>query len=317
MLFFYYGEDSFRAKQKIEAIVEKFAAQVDPSRHNIEVLDGENIAPADFFRAVSTIGFLAEKKLIVIKNLLKNKKLADWQEALVHFLDKQKDTAQENYLIFWQTDKPDARLKLFKRLGKFKYREEFTPLTATKLPAWIRQQASRYQKKISANAVRLLINYVGNDLWQMYQEIHKLAHYSDQPEIEEGAVRDLVQAKVDDNVFALIDALGHKDKALALKLIEDQLNSGVNHQYILTMIARQFRLMIKTKALEKQINSAPSLAQTLRVHPLVAEKTLVQSRHYDHEQLKKIYAHLLDLDDKFKTTAHQEKILFAQMVNQL
>ncbi len=317
MLFFYYGEDSFRAKQKIDAIVNKFAAQIDPARHNIEILDGENLDPEDFFRAVSTMGFLAEKKLIILKDLLKNKKLADWQEALLDFLDKQKDLPSENYIIFWQTDKPDARLKIFKRLSKFKYREEFAPLTNTKLPAWIRQQADQYQKKITDNAIKLLINYVGNDLWQLHQEIHKLAHYGDQPEIAEEAVRELVQAKIDDNIFALIDALGHKDRALALKLIEDQLNSGVNHQYILTMIVRQFRLIIKTKALQKQISGAAALAQALQVHPLVAEKILTQSRHYDQEQLKNIYAHLLELDDQFKTSAHQEKILLAQMVNEL
>ncbi|PWB38843.1 MAG: DNA polymerase III subunit delta [Parcubacteria group bacterium] len=317
MLFFYYGEDSFRAKQKIDAIAEKFAEQVDPSRHNIELLDGETIGPEDFFRCVSTIGFLASKKLIIIKNLLANKKLGEWQDVLLNFLDKQKDTAEENYIIFWETSRPDARLKMFKRLRQFKYCEEFMLLGATKLPAWIRQQAGNYNKKISEGALKLLINYVGNDLWQLHQEIHKLANYTAEAEIDETAVQNLVQAKVDDNIFALIDALGHKDKALALKLIEDKLNSGVNHQYILTMIVRQFRLIIKTKALEKQISQASTLAQTLKVHPLVAEKILTQSRYYNIEELKKIYEQLLNLDDCFKTSGHQEKILFAQMINQL
>ena len=53
MLFFYYGQDSFRANQKVEAIKNKFKEKVDPGGHNIQHLDGETIGPDDFFQAVS------------------------------------------------------------------------------------------------------------------------------------------------------------------------------------------------------------------------------------------------------------------------
>ena len=69
MLFFYYGQDSFRANQKVRAIKNKFKEKVDPSGHNVQHLDGELISPDDFFQAVSVMGFLADKKLIIIKNI--------------------------------------------------------------------------------------------------------------------------------------------------------------------------------------------------------------------------------------------------------
>jgi len=317
MIFFYYGEDSFRAKEKIDSLIEKFVREVDKNSYNIERLDGENLDSEDFFRTVSALGFLADKKMVVIKNLLANKKLKGWQEALLAFLEKQKDSLEENYLIFWQTDKPDARGKVFKKLSQFKYSEEFAPLRFQQLPVWIKGKLASYQKEISEAALRLLINYVGSDLWQMSQEIHKLAHYSKKSTIEEMDVKEIVQAKVDDNVFSLIDALGRRDRALALKLMEEKLNSGTNHQYLLTMIVRQFRLMIKTKALGEQAKNPAGLAKTLKIHPLTAEKILMQSQNYELAQIKKIYAKLLDLDEKFKTSAGQEKILLTKMINEL
>lgn len=316
MIFFYYGEDSFRAKQKIDSLLKPFSPE-DKNRYDLEKLEGENIGAEDFFRTVSAQGFLTDQKIVVIKNLLANKKLKDWQEALLSFLDRQKDDDQENYLIFWETAKPDARGKIFKKLSQFKHCEEFAPLRFSQLPTWIGAEAAYYQKSISEAAVKLLINYVGQDLWQMSQEIHKLSQSTKKSEIEEDDVRDLVQAKVDDKVFALIDALGHRNRALALKLMEDKINSGVHHQYLLTMIIRQFRLMIKTKAMGEATRHPAGLAQTLRIHPLTAEKTIAQSQNYSLEQMKKIYAKLLELDEKFKSSAGQEKVLLTKVIYEL
>ncbi|PIR06770.1 MAG: DNA polymerase III subunit delta [Candidatus Komeilibacteria bacterium CG11_big_fil_rev_8_21_14_0_20_36_20] len=314
MIFFYYGENSFLAHQKIEAIVKKFQTEIDPNRQNVQQLDGEDISADDFFQAVRAAGFLATKKLVIIKNIFNNKNISAWQNSLLDFLKKQKDDQDENYIIFWQTNKPDNRLKLYKILKKFKFTEEFNPLTPQQLSAWIKKQVTAKKKSIDDQAVNLLLSYVGDNLWQLNQEVNKLIHFAKQT-ISENEIKAIVQAKIDDNIFNLIDALGNKNKALSLKLIEAQLNSGTSPQYVLNMIIRQFRLLIKVKHLEQKYPSA--LAQALKLPNWIAEKTLNQSKLYTPQQLKKIYRQLFFLDEKFKTTSGQEKILFAQMINGL
>ena len=162
----------------------------------------------------------------------------------------------------------------------------------------------------------LLIAYVGNNLWQMHQEINKLSNFAS-GEIGAKEVKELVQAKIDDNIFNLIDALGNKDKSLALRLMEEKINSGVNHQYILTMIIRQYRLIIKTKALGDKAKNYFALMQVLKIPKIVAEKTYVQSKLYTLPQLKIIYKYLLYIDEKFKSSTNQERVLFAKMINDL
>lgn len=316
MLFFYYGNNSYLAQQKIQAITEKFKSQIDQAGQNVEHLDGENMTDEDFFRSVSVMGFLADKKLIIIKNIFDNKKLSSWQDALIDYLKKQKDTTEENYIIFFQPGSVDARTKLYKTLSKIKFSEEFKDLSAKQLMTWVKKQAKKFDKEITNQATDLLINYVGNDLWQLSNEIAKLANYS-KNEITDTDVREVVQAKTDESIFSLVDALGQKDKAQALKLIEEKIDKGVNHQYILTMIIRQFRMIIKAKALENKISSPGHLSSMLKIHPLVASKTLAQSKIYTMDQLKAIYSKLLYLDEKFKSTQNQEKILFAKMINDL
>lgn len=316
MIFFYHGEDSFRAGQKIEAIVNKFREKIDPGGHNIQHLDGQEIKADDFFQAVSVMGFLADKKLIIVKNIFDNKKLKDFQDALIDFLKKQKDTPEENYIVFWQAGKADSRTKLYKTLNKFKFAEEFNKLSANELNKWISGQIKKAGKSVKPSALNLLVNYVGNDLWQLNQEIAKLTNYVES-EITDDDIKTLVQAKIDDNIFTLIDALGNKDKSLALKLVEEKLNAGVNSQYILTMIIRQFRLIIQTKSLSKQATHSGAIAQALKLPNMIADKILKQSQKYEMDQLKKIYKELMELDEKLKTTSQQDKILFTQMINNL
>lgn len=316
MIFFYYGENSWLARQKIRAIKKKFQTEIDKSGHNILNIDGENIGANDFFEAVSTGGFLASKKLIVVKNIFDNKKLKLWQDALLNFLSQQKDSPEENYVIFWQTEKPDVRTKLYKALKKFRFVEEFKNYNNNELVTWLKKQAQARNKKIDTETANLLISYVGSDLWPLSQEIEKLINFcSDNITSED--VKNIVVAKIDDNIFALVDALGQQNKALALKLLEDKFDNGTNAQYILSMVVRQYRLLIKAKALSKQANYAGALAQALKLSPWLAEKAFTQSQLYSMEQLKIIYSELLELDQQLKSSGASDKLLFTKLVNNL
>lgn len=316
MLFFYYGQDSFRSYQKVEAIKNKFKEKIDPSGHSIEILDGENLIPDDFFRAVSVMGFLSDKKLIIIKNIFDNKNLKNWQDQLLKFLNGQKDTPEENYIIFFQNNKPDTRLKLYKKLSSLKFNEEFDLLSPNQLKKWAQKQFEKKSKNINESTLDLLIAYVGNNLWQLNHEINKLINFSAK-DVSPEDIKILVQAKVDENIFNLVDALGNKDKSLALKLIEEKIDNGMSSQYILTMIIRQYRLLIKTKSLGSKAKNYFALMQVLKIPKFIAQKTYEQSQLYTLAQLKKIYKYLLYLDEKLKTTSGQEKILFTKMINEL
>ena len=62
MIFFFYGEDSFRAQQKIKNIRDKFKAKVGGDGYNIEYLDGDLLTIAEFFKSIRSGGFLVTKK---------------------------------------------------------------------------------------------------------------------------------------------------------------------------------------------------------------------------------------------------------------
>ena len=108
-----------------------------------------------------------------------------------------------------------------------------------------------------------------------------------------------------------------KDKKRALSLIENQLNSGVAIQYIMTMIIRQFRLILKIKSFsENKVTQDWAIAQTLKLPNFVIKKILRQSNLFKLKELKKIYQQLLLIDEKIKIYTGKEKILLLKMINE-
>ena len=316
MIFFFYGEDSFRAQQKIKNIWDKFKAKVGGDGYNIDYLDGNLLTIADFFKSVKSCGFLVTKKLIIIRDIFDNKKLKNIQDEIIKFLKTQKDDPEENYLIFWQTGKTDARSKLYKALKKFKFTEEFNILSTPKLISWLKKEVANHKRSITKKALNLLLICVGNNLWQLHQEINKLVNFC-KKEIKVEDVKKLVHAKTDNNIFNLVDAIGNKNKKLALNLIEKQLDNGVAIQYIITMIVRQFRLILKIKSFsENKITQDWAIAQTLKLPNFVAKKILIQSNLFTLIELKKIYQQLLLIDEKIKIYTGKEKILLLKMINE-
>jgi len=299
MLILLYGEDTFRSKEKLKKLKAKFAQQ-DSSGMNLQEINGKRAELADIKKAVQSVPFLGDKRLVIIEKLLAegNKDLLSKIAELI-----KEGLPASSAVIFWEEGKPDKRTKLFKLLNKQGQTEELTPLSGTTLNKWITDHVTAAQGKINSEATNKLAAYVGTDLWQMSQEIDKLVSYKGEgKEIEAEDVDTLVKAKLDTNIFSFIDAIGYQDKTKALKLLHDQLASGEHALYLLTMITYQFRNLLVVKELLENGTNPYQISKEAKMHPFVAKKTTEQAANFDFSELRAIYKKLLDLDTALKTS---------------
>ncbi len=323
MIIFLYGEDTYRSSQKLKEIKDKFVKEVDSSGMNLSVLDGAKLKFEEFNRQVKASPFLARKRMVVIKNLISENKSKEIQKETVDLLNQEsKNEEQANILVFWEeTAHPKTKSKnaLWDRLIKEKFAQEFSPLSAGQLNNWIIKEVEKNKAQIEKNAVTLLAAIVGNDLWQLHNEIEKLINFCPQFLITTKEVEKLVKAKFDDDIFKLVDSLGNRDKKQALKLISDQLNLGSNEMYLFSMLIRQFRILLLIKNLTQENSQVTKdkIAKELKIHPFVAQKALWQTKNFTFEQLKIIYNMLLDIDFKIKTGSAKPKLLFDLLVAQI
>ena len=323
MIIFLYGEDTYRSSQKLNQIKDKFIKEVDSTSMNLTALDGAKLKFEEFNQQVKASPFLARKRMIIIKNLISENKSKEIQKEVVELLNQTEQNAKdENILVFWEStdhSKSKSKSALWARLAKEKLAEEFKLLTPIQLNNWGKKEIEIQGGKIDNQAIAFLAATVGNDLWQMANEITKLTNFCQAKPITITDIENLVKAKFDDNIFNLVDALGTKNKKLALKLMSDQFNLEADEMYLLSMLIRQFRILLEIKDL---INERPKItkdliAKELQIHPFVAQKALWQVKNFTFDKLKQIYQMLSDLDIKLKTSQAKPKVLFDLFIAQM
>ena len=316
MIFFLYGQDTFRSHEKLKGIKERFFTKVDPSEVNYAVLDGDSLSFDEFRQKVFTGSFFSSKRMVIIKNLLAENKNEDTIKNLSK-LTKKGDKEFENVILIFLEDaiKEDLGKNkltggLFRLLLKNKYTQEFKPLSRTQLASWISDRVKQHKKTIEKDAITLLISLVGNDLWQMNNEIAKLSSYISNNQITMSDIHSMVKGKIDNNIFNLIDAVSMKNKKLALRLILDQLNSGINAIYLHTMITRHYRILIQVKSLLAEEKNERQILKKLNYHPYVISKAISQLKYYTMDELKLIYNQLFEMDIALKTSGKKPAMLF-------
>ena len=310
MIFFIFGTDHYQAAEKLKELKAGFNQKRDKAGLNVVNLNGEELTPNQLQQEALTVPFLGEKKIIIIKNALANKKIGS---ELVDFL-KSNEKKIDNiicFVDFIEADKVKVDRKnklsltgaLFKYLSTGEYVWEFNLMPSQNLTNWLNRYLAQKSIKIEPAAITELIIRVGNDLFQMVAEVDKLVALKNREKILAVDIKNNVNYKFDDNIFNLVDSLGNKNKRLALKLMSDQLNFGSHPLMILSMIIRQFKIILKTK-------DGGTSALKLKLHPFVFNKAKIQSRNFTKEQLIRIINKLLNLEKRLKSGEKNPELFF-------
>ncbi len=320
MLIYIYGEDTFSSRHYLQQQVERFKKERDPQGMNVVILDGQKETSGRLWSEITAAPFLAEKRLIVIQNLLSNKDT----DTLESFIDgvKENKLPEKNVIIFWQGEqigKTKIAQELQKLLAKEKWAKEFTSLAGASMASWIKTEITSRGGSINMQALNYLAQNTGGDMWYANSLVDQLVAYSNKKEISLGDVQLFLEEKADDNIFNMVDAIVVGNRKLAFKLIEDQRRLGQEDGYLFSMIVRQFRILISMRDLfnrEENISS-DTMAKALELHPFVVKKSLPLIKRYSLDKLKDIYKQLLDLDIKTKTGLADQSWLIDLFVGKL
>lgn len=301
MIIFLYGADTFRSHRLLQEMKKKFINDTDKDGNSLSWLDGQKITLKELAAKINTGSLFVKKRLIIIENIFKNKKTKIFSE-LSDYL-KKLNTPDDNIIIFIDEEiggknnilKADAK-KLFTLLAKQKFVQEFKALTNQQLLAFIKKEAALYNKEFLTKSAELLITYSGDDLWLIANEIKKLSFYSPTSIITEQDVKELCVGAINENIFALTDALSAKNKNLALQLLEEQYASGLNDEYLIAMLIRQFKILLQIRSAIDNNLSPSAYAKKIKLHPYVIKKGLIQAKNFNAETLKNILNRLIYLD---------------------
>jgi DNA polymerase-3 subunit delta len=294
MIIFLYGPDTFRSRQKLNEIIEYYK-KIHKSGLSLKYFDFEKDNFEDFRDALKSSSMFREKKLLILKNLFSN------QKAENDFLKNLKEISKSKEIILIYEKEIDEKSPLAKELKKEAKFQKFELLEGERLKNWVKREFQKYQVKISNEAIEMLINYVGSDLWQMENEIKKLVNFCDKKEIKTKDIELLVKPKIETDIFKTIDAIAAKNKKRALFLIKEHLQVGDSPTYLLAMINFQFRNLLVIRDLIERGKSLTDILRELDLHPFLIKKIYFLAKKFSLEDLKKIYQKIFEVDLNIKT----------------
>ncbi len=177
---------------------------------------------------------------------------------------------------------------------------------AKALPGWIQRQARDKQIAIDGRAVQQLANFVGPNLRQLDNELDKLAVYAAGRPIQSDDVMLLVSDASEAMIWDLTDALSRRNARQAMLSLHSLRRAEAHPLYLLTMIARQYRIILKVKEAMADGRSRPNeqeIAARVGEKPYPVKKAMQQAQAYSLDDLDAIMARLLEADFAMKTGA--------------
>ena len=278
---------------------------------DISELDGDmNFARfagvATDIKAVSesaqTMPFFADRRVIVLDGTEWFKKSND---EVVKFLTEIPETG---CVIFTETA-VDKRSNTYKAVDKVGHAADFEELSEADVQKWICREVDRNNLKITVGAVHALIEATGPDLTALHNELEKLYAYCMEKEaIERSDVEALAHVRATDRIFDMIEFMATKRKSDALKLYYDLLELRESPLRILSMLQKQFRLLVAVKDLKSRGLNKNQIADRLQIKPFIADKCIGQAGHFSMEELKKALKDAAEFENAVKTGGMLERM---------
>ncbi len=313
MVYLFHGDDRVACE---EALAELRRETLSPEAADLGFtrLDGAELSLASLVEHCQALPFLSPRRVVLVEGLAG--RLERKESELLHGLsDYLPRLAPTTVLILRESRALPADhplVALVKQVGEVR---EFAPPRERELPAWIARRVRREGAEITPAACELLAAAVGDDTGVLLREIEKLVTYvGPQGKIDERLVAELASEARLSDIFALVDALGHRRRARAFVELHRLLRSGEHPLGILAMVARQFRLLGQVKGLPPGIRSPDEVARILRVPRFVAERLLEQSRLFRQEELQRIYERLVEADWAIKTGQREGEVALELLV---
>ena len=307
-LYLFQGQETFLIEECLEQMKQSLI-QAESADFNFDKFSGKDLEVTDVLDQAQTIPFLSKWRLIIVTDI--HELPTDAQKQMIPYFSNPNPST----CLVMTTIKLDNRTKFAQVLKQYGEIIQFWKLFDKDLPHWISRRAKHYGCRMSVQTAAYLLEFVGNDLRQLDNELKKVIAYTNSKELTSNAVQQVVGDIREHDIFELVDALSAGNIIEALRILNQLLIEGEQPLRILAMVTRQFRLLWKTKAhlVEQKSLSAKQLASKIGVPLRSAEALQRQVQRFSQIQLKQSIKHLYGVDLALKSSTNSPKILLEDL----
>lgn len=318
MIILLYGENDFKIKQKIKEFRSKFIKDVDSSGQNIFIFEGEKIKAEEMMSQIGSGSLFSSKKMVLISNLIKNKQ-KNILKNLLNYLQNNKVNASSDIFIFSEENIKNKTAnnlvkivsgretvlnkeekEFFNFLARQKYSQESKNYSSLELSAFIKTEFSKYNLKIDNKEIQLIIALNDSNPWNIYSEIKKIANFKKgekgSDKISSEDIDKIGSGIFTENIFNFTDAISAKNTKRALKILEEQYLAGSEPDYILSMLLRQFKILLQIRELLDLNYNSSKIGSSIRLHPFIINKGINQAKNFEQKNIRRIINELAKIE---------------------
>lgn len=208
------GEEDYFIDKAV-AFAESHILSDSEASFNLSIFYGKDANWADVITACRRYPMFAERQVVLLKEAQQMRDI----EKLEPYIEN--PLASTVFIVSYKEKKLDARKK-FAKLVK----EKGVLLTTKKMydkevPGWTQELLQSKGLSITAKALALVVDHIGNDLTRIENEIDKLSlNLGQRRSITEEDIEQYIGVSKDYNVFELQSALAQKDLSKCIRIIQ-------------------------------------------------------------------------------------------------
>ncbi len=277
------GEESYFIDILVN-YAEKHILKESEASFNLSVFYGKDADWAAVINACRRYPMFAERQVVLLKEAQQMRDL----EKLEGYIEN--PLSSTVFVVSHKEKKVDGRGKLSKALKK-STAEVFTTkkLYENQLPEWANTIIVNRGLTIQPKALHILVDHVGNDLSRIENEIEKLTlNLAGKKTITEDDIEKFIGVSKEFNVFELQAAIGQKDLAKSIRIIQyfESNPKAAPIQLILPSIYNFFSKLYILKGTSGA--NSQNAASILGVQPFFVKEYLSAASKFDFESVEKV-----------------------------
>jgi len=295
-VYFLQGDEPFYIDQ-ISDYIEKNALQEHEKGFNQIILYGKDVKVGDVLTSARRFPMMAERQVVIVKEAQEISDLGkeEGQKLLSDYL---KAPAPTTILVFCHKHKSfDLRKKAGKMLEKATVFVNTKKMYDNQVPAWLDNYIAGRGVSINPRANRLLVEYVGNNLERLSNEVDKiLINSNGKAVIDEQDVEKYVGVSKEYNTFELQNALIARNVEKSFRILKHFDANPKNFPAVL-IIAQLFSLFSKVLVVhQSKDKSAEGLKTLLNVSSYFVKDYVAAAQKYSPAQAMRAIGHIREAD---------------------
>jgi DNA polymerase-3 subunit delta len=294
-IYFLMGEEPYYI-DKISEFIENSILTEEEKGFNQMVLYGRDISVEEIISNAKRYPMMAEKQVIIVKEA---QELVRTIENLVPYVENPQPTTV--LVVCYKYKTLDKRKKLAKLVAKAGELFESKKLYENQVADWIRRFLAGKKYEIEPKAAQMLVEYLGNDLSKVSNELDKLMIVlPENSKITPKLIEENIGISKDFNNFELRKMVGEKNILKANQIINYFAQNQKSHPLIMTisLLNSFFTQLLQYHGLKDKTRA--SVTRALKVNPYFVDDYLTAGKNYPMRKVSQVISLLRDADLKSK-----------------